>query len=65
MLFQDAEFAVEEGSSVANMLTPRHAAKIQVANVNAFINPSSLSWTTFENAPLVILKIYPKAVLWR
>jgi hypothetical protein len=35
---QDEEFAVEEGSSVANMLTPREAAKMQVASITALID---------------------------
>jgi hypothetical protein len=38
----DGEVAVEEGSSVANMLAPRQAARRQIANVTVLMELSLL-----------------------
>jgi hypothetical protein len=62
---QDAEFAVEEGSSVANMLAPRQAAKMQVASVTALIElflPPVLGLLLKMRQPAVS-RIYPQLLM--
>jgi hypothetical protein len=47
LLLHDGALAVEEGSSVANMLAPRQAARMKVAIVAALMEFSFLTFRDF------------------